>query len=260
MHLNSEAQTSTDIDDRIGGQLSDHSNTTIVDDGTGLTVRGYGIHKRYGFVVFLDVLGMKHMSERLEPIIIVNRWNRVIRSFMDVLQQDSISSGHFFRVLSDTIIITIPSQLNPTTINTIFELILSPFIESMKVGMLLRGDISHGTYYLSHHLIIGEAVNDAAYNHNKLNWVGVSLSQNLSTKINSFNKSIFTQASIWYDKIPHKDFSYRGLVLNWPIYDLDGKCLSKLKDEKTIAEPSKNTQEKYDNTFNFYMGCQSVSE
>ncbi len=259
VYLDPNAHSSADKDIQFGGQSYDHSNTPIVHDGIGLTIREEGIHPRAGIVIFLDVLGMKVMSERVKPSIIVNRWKNVIRSFMNVLQQGPINTGHFFRVLSDTIIITIPSQLNYTTINNTFELLLHPFIISMKLGMLLRGAISHGTYYLNNHLIIGEAVNDAADTHNKLKWVGVALSPNLSKKINSIN-GISTQASTWYDKIPHKDSLYGGFVLNWPIYDSDGKCLSKLQYEKIIADSSKNTQEKYDNTFNFYMSRRSASE
>jgi hypothetical protein len=93
--------------------------------------------------------------------------------------------------------------------------------------MLLRGAISHGTYYLSNQLIIGEAVNDAADNHDKLKWVGVSLSPALSKKINNIN-GIHTQTATWYDEIPHNDSPYAGFVLNWPNYDSDirlGACL-----------------------------------
>lgn len=39
--------------------------------------------------------------------------------------------------------------------------------------MLLRGTISYGAYYLSNELIIGEALDDAAYNHDILKWIGV---------------------------------------------------------------------------------------
>jgi hypothetical protein len=41
--------------------------------------------------------------------------------------------------------------------------------------MLLRGTISYGAYYLSNELIIGEALDDAAYNHDILKWIGVGV-------------------------------------------------------------------------------------
>ena len=62
-------------------------------------------------------------------------------------------------------------------------------------------------------------------NHDKLKWVGVSLSPALSKKINNIN-GIHTQTATWYDEIPHKDSPYAGFVLNWPNYDSDGKCYS----------------------------------
>lgn len=99
---------------------------------------------------------------------------------MDVLQERSINSGNFFRVLSDTIIMTIPCELDYCIIDKTFDLLLGPFIQSsMKLGMLLRGTISHGSYYLSDQLVIGEALDDAAYNHDKLKWIGVSVSPDL---------------------------------------------------------------------------------
>ena len=46
--------------------------------------------------------------------------------------------------------------------------------------MLFRGVISYGKYYLSNRLIIGGALDDAAHNHDKLDWIGVSVSPSLS--------------------------------------------------------------------------------
>lgn len=47
--------------------------------------------------------------------------------------------GHLFRVLSDTIIITIPTKLNDSAITEAFDLLFQPFIESLKLRILLRG-------------------------------------------------------------------------------------------------------------------------
>jgi hypothetical protein len=94
--------------------------------------------------------------------------------FLHVVQRRPINAGYFFRVLSDTIIITIPSELNLSIINRTFDLLLEPFIESIKIRMLLRGIVSHGRYYLSQQLIIGPAVDDAASHHTKLDWIGIA--------------------------------------------------------------------------------------
>jgi hypothetical protein len=171
---------------------------------------------------------------------------------MDSLESNPPNSGHHLRILSDTIIITIPGPLNHYIINSTFDLLLEPFIHSLKIGMLLRGIISHGEYYLSNELIIGEALDDAAINHNKLNWIGLALSPNLSDKNNEINL-VRTNSAVMYDNIPLKDRSYRGLALNWPIYDSREECYSALLREKNDSDPS--IKEKHDNTCMFYRRC-----
>ena len=80
-------------------------------------------------------------TPNFDPHRVINRWDIVIRSF-----QNSVS---YFRVLSDTIIIAIPVNLSYGLIGQVFDLLLGPFIDSIKVQVLLRGAISYGTYYLS---------------------------------------------------------------------------------------------------------------
>ena len=78
-------------------------------------------HPKTGIVVFIDVLGIKGMWERFNPIEIVNKWRKVIGSFRNVSEEGSLNAGYFFRILSDTIIITIPAELNQSTINRTFD-------------------------------------------------------------------------------------------------------------------------------------------
>ena len=154
------------------------------------------------------------------------------------------------RVLSDTIIIAIPGPLNNSIINNTFDLLLEPFMHGLEIGMLLRGTISHGEYYLSNELIIGEALDYAAYSHNKLKWIGVSLSLNLSDKKKEINH-VRTNSAVVYDHIPYEDRSYRGLVLNWPFHDTNEECIIALRREKNDSDPS--IKEKHDNTCIFYQ-------
>lgn len=124
----------------IGGQIFDGSNTPITYDGIGWTVRGYNLHTETGIVIFLDVLGIKGIWESLLPIEVIKRWDKIIRAFMNILETRPPRGGHLFRVLSDTIIITIPTKLNDSAITQAFGLLLQPFIESLKLRMLLRGN------------------------------------------------------------------------------------------------------------------------
>jgi hypothetical protein len=236
---------------QMGGETVDSSNTPIVYDGIGWTVRGYDVHNETGLVIFLDVLGMKRIWKRLRPNEVVQRWNGVIRAFMNSLERRPPRGGHLFRVLSDTIIITIPTQLTYSAIREAFDLLLQPFIESLKLRMLSRGTISYGEYHLSERLIIGEALDDAAYHHDKFNWVGISISPSLSgvQDLNAITGNSFT----FYRNIPHKETPYNGLVLNWPRFDSDRRC------QLTLEQESQGDEDpiKYENTFAFYRGIKN---
>jgi len=119
--------------------------------------------------------------------------------------------------------------------------------------MLLRGVIAYGIYYLSERLVIGEALDDAAYHYNKLDWIGIALSPTLSRNsgINTLVGSSFT----YYSSISHKYTPYGGLVLNWPNFDADRGCYSILQSESKNSKDPK----KYENTFVFYRRINNLS-
>lgn len=235
----------------IGGQLYDSSNTPLIHDGIGFTGRGDGLHQEQGVIIFIDALGMKRIwnTPHFDPRHVINRWDIVINSFQNSLDahRQYLNTISYFRVLSDTMIIAIPANLSYGLIGQIFELLLGPFIDSLKVHMLLRGAISYGTYYLSRRLIIGPAIADAATCHDKMDWIGISLTPSLTSKIYDINK-IGTKSAIYYTSIPHKDTPYSGLVLNWPDFDSKRECLSILQNEGHLSPDVA----KYQNTFIFY--------
>lgn len=243
--------------DRVAGQTNDQSNTPIG--------RYVGIKQR-GLVVFLDVLGMKKISDRLEYNEVTSKWDKIIEFFVSMenegINNFSLNLNH--RALSDTIIITIPNKNNSSLedmLNNTFYLLLEPFINSIQIGLLLRGIISYGEFHWSEKLIIGPAVDDAASHHDKVDWIGISSSPKLIRDIN-LSKINFNN-SITYNKIPHKDGHYPGLVLNWPIYD-DGSNLSNLEKEENNVDNSNENEDtkdyikrKYRNTYEFYHYCRN---
>ncbi|MGH9986307.1 MAG: hypothetical protein ACRD8W_20385 [Nitrososphaeraceae archaeon] len=99
----------------------------------------------------------------------------------------------------------------------------------------------------SRRLIIGSALDDAAIDHNQLNWIGVSVSRSLPKVVGNMNT--ITNSATWYDNIPLKNGSYRGMVLNWPSFDANQKCYTILQSER---QQSGIRAVKYDNTFDFY--------
>jgi hypothetical protein len=256
VNLNNSKIRSSNLDIPIGGQLFDHSNTPLVNDSIGLTIRGYGLHEENGIVIFLDALRMKGIWKSFKPIEVIKMWNNVVGFFKDSLDQSRLSVIPCFRTLSDTIIITIASQPShfESIISKAFYLLLEPFIQSLKIRMLLRGTISCGTYYLSQRLIIGPALDDAAYHHDKLDWIGISLSPTQCSSLNN----ITSPGVVYYNDIPQKDSHYGGFVLNSPKFDSNGKCYSILEEEgANVHRP--DIKVKYDNTFKFYDNVKTTN-
>jgi hypothetical protein len=238
--------TNSDLTVPIGGQTYEGSNTPIIYDGIDWTVRGNTVHPETGIVIFLDVLGMKGIWKILPVNRVIQTWNQVIRAFMDSLERRPPRGGHLFRVLSDTIIITFPAPLKDSVIREAFDLLLWPFIESLKLRMLIRGTISYGNYFLSERLILGEALDDAAEIHNNINWIGISISPSLSAFPNLH--SITGESFFFHRSAPQKKGPYDGLVLNWPKFDHDKSCYTILEEERQKS----NDTVKYVNTFRFY--------
>jgi hypothetical protein len=247
----SRARIDPTLDFRIGGHALDYSNTPLTHGSIGLTIRGYGFRQETGIVIFLDALGIKEIWRRFPAITVIKMWNSVNSFFKSSLDRNQpyFNAEPFFRTLSDTIIITIPCQLNADIIEKTFDLLLQPFIQSVKTQMFLRGIVSYGTYYLSEKLIIGPALDDAAYHHDKLNWIGVSISPTVSQNVSGLN-NIIGNNFVCYNNIPHKHFNYSGLVLNWPIKDTDKGCYSILQSESMKFVGS--VKQKYDNALIFY--------
>jgi hypothetical protein len=236
---------------RISGNQSEHLNTPLTHDEIGLTIRDHGIHQEYGIVIFLDALGIKGIWKRRKPNDVVKMWGTVGGFFKHSLDQATqyLNKRPFFRMLSDTIIITIAlqQQLNYSDISKTFDILLTPFIESLKTGMLFRGIVSSGWYFISDRLVIGPAIDDAAGHHDQLKWIGIAMSPTLNVPVQLTKGHSF----VFYQTIPHKQLGHYGsFVLNWPNYDEHGKCHSMLQTERMQAPD--NAKEKYDNTFRFY--------
>ena len=105
-------------------------------------------------------------------------------------------------------------------------------------------------------------MDDAASHHDKVDWIGISLFPKLERELNlsriNFNNSIT------YNKIPHKDGYYPGLVLNWPRDD-DGFNLFNLEKEENNVDNSNENEDtkkcikqKYRNTYEFYLFCKNT--
>lgn len=238
----------------------DSSNTPLVYSGRDLIVKNYGFVTKKGFIIFLDALGMKGIWKRIHPMEVIRKWSTVTNEF--ILLEDKIQNFEFYyRALSDTIIIVLSIQNRDpifSDLAKIFSMLMKPFLVGLQNRILFRGVISWGLIYWSEKLILGEAIDDAAYYHDKLNWIGIST----SPKLNLNNQIYHNKDFISYN-IPVKDTQLNtmyipGLVLNWPFYDPREKYDLILRDEERKADMKAKI--KYNHTNRFYKYCKTINQ
>jgi hypothetical protein len=153
----------------------------------------------------------------------------------------------YFTTLSDTIIITCECSIK--YINSVFDILINPFLYSINLRFPLRGAISYGKYFLSNRLIIGPAIDEAAYSHNNLEIIGICTSSNLS-KRKAINASLLPLSNNYtcYSRIPTKDGNYNGWILDWRKY---GRKLLPFLQYELNNQSDDDVKSKYRNTIDF---------
>lgn len=242
----------------------DNSNTPIVPDGTGGYIPlGTSSRIQQGFVVFIDVLGIKGVWKRMSPNTVINNWIEIIRQFDESINR---SLGHlkpYYTTLSDTIIIT--CECNISNINTIFQSLIQPFVHSINLDFFLRGSISYGMTFISPRLIIGPSIDEAAEWHNQLEWIGIATTPKLSNYYLSKGYENRTNNYIYYPRIPIKGIKrewdrlsildYKGFALNWS--DKSNSVQQLILNKKDIQSDLK-IKRKYENTLEFFSYCNVI--
>jgi hypothetical protein len=207
----------------------DHSNTPIVPDGAGSFItRGASSRIQYGFVIFIDVLGIKGVWKKMSADMVIKNWIKIIRQFTESIDKSLRHLKPCYTTLSDTIIIT--CECNISNINTIFQSLMKPFTYSIELDSFLRGTISYGMTFISTRLILGPALDDAAEGHNMLEWIGIATTPYLSAYYLGNGYAKKTDSYSYYPTIPVKKIAdnnneyspihfrrkgyYEGLALN----------------------------------------------
>jgi hypothetical protein len=229
--------------------IDDHSNTPAAYDGIGYTIRNFPSHPKEGFLIFIDMLGAKGIWQRKDINDVFNRWKEILSQFINSLNNSKLSRFNpYCAIFSDTLIITCPCSIDH--INSIFELLLQPFIYSMETRFFLRGAISYGTYYLSKILIIGPAVDEAATCHDQLEWIGISTTPILSKYL--FNKGYNKETDSYIHNclVPTKNNPQKGFALKW--FKCENQTLIQILRDEYNKQSKLSIKKKYENTLKFY--------
>jgi hypothetical protein len=213
--------------------------------------------ERVGIVVVLDALGMKRALLEYAPSNIFEKWTKVTNNFeYEIMHRNN---NCFFRVFSDTIIITcynINNQNIKNSIDFLGNILINNFINGILNNIFFRGTLAYGKYSESTRLVLGDAINKATACHEKTNWVGISLFPDINYGQYNTNSDKFINYNIPY-KEELSTFS-NGFALNW-VNNKSVDCYRVLKDKQRQYEGT-NYSKYYINTIRFFEYIINSSE
>ncbi|MGD1836630.1 MAG: hypothetical protein ACPKPY_01045 [Nitrososphaeraceae archaeon] len=215
----------------------------------GEIVEPDNIISREGIVVVLDALGMKRALLEYSENDIFDRWKKTIEDFQyEIMHRHN---NQFFRVFSDTIIITCYNngQDPKNLIDSLGTILINNIINGIKNKIFFRGTLTYGTYSESARLVLGDAINRSAACHEKTNWVGISLFPHTNYYENNMNTNSFVRYNIPYKNEFH--YLKNGFALNW-IKNTKSKECYKILYDKYNQYKETNYSQYYENTINFY--------
>lgn len=185
-----------------------------------------------GTVCVLDALATKGVWSIDEPTIYLEKMERIHNKLEEMQTYlKSLSSIMIMEYLtfSDTIIITLHPEgyPNEAIIPYFVRIIDGLYSHCLAESLFMRGAISYGKFIKKSNIIIGPAIDDAAYWHDKAQLIGCVLTPNATlmydSGINYVNRNPheegydYSQHAIKY-LTPFKDNkSYDLYNVNWPL-------------------------------------------
>ncbi|MXV49512.1 hypothetical protein GS399_00890 [Pedobacter sp. HMF7647] len=229
-----------------------------------------------GIVCILDALATKGVWSIDEPATYLQKLKRVHNSIFDV-KNYVINQGYPFIVdyltFSDTIIITLQWNKfeDETLIPYVVRLIDGVLSTCLAENLLMRGALSFGKFIKEDNIIIGPAIDDAAYWHDKAQLIGCVLTPNTTL--------LYDSGIEYIEKNHHEDHDYRQHAIKYKtpfknntIYDLYNVNwpLSTYKAFKPLGDPAPlirvksilgrypipaEAYNKHENTISFFNYC-----
>lgn len=233
-----------------------------------------------GIVAILDALGAASYSDAEVERFMQSRENvlRILNEKIEVIH-GSIESGRITTfTFNDTILLVLKCETHEPNLYDIvsFSLLIGKFlVDSMQHGILFRGSISIGSFYMneSANTVMGQAVTDAAAWYDKADWIGIHATPHATIVIQQWIEystkkmdkpihekfpprifaDIVSDLMIDYD-VPLNDVkTVRVKAVNWPKFNFSPEEEPKGKLLKFLAmhRIPRGTESKYYNTITF---------
>jgi len=244
-----------------------------------------GYVRKYGIVIFLDVLGVKNM----ETEDFIHRFDRCLKEYFEYLNRRIAKSHDDSRIrivgnmddvgiFGDTVIIPIEINQKHIFFNIHhFSLTHHVIIRfGLKEGLFFNGVISAGEYFVNEkgYGIIGPAINEAVDYYNKIRWGGLIFSNYAGSEYSKMvlekqtdpNYINVEQKFIFKYDVPLKSGKNECLwAIGWPLFyhianrssqdrivQARNEFIEHLEKVKELCHPDANAQPIFDNTIQFY--------
>ncbi len=210
-----------------------------------------GFQQENGFVIVMDLLGVKRILERMTVQQFFNRSMMVNAFIENSLIPTTLSyQKHNF---SDTIIITINLNNHNNNnlirnIRTIGRVLSSIICVGMDNIFFYRGAISYGKYWKSSSSIIGPAIYDASICHEEPQLIGIVAGKDFSDLLNRINEFENLCNPFIRANVPLNNGSVDGWIIDWE--DTNSVYLNLLRENMQQDWNNIPVRRKYLNTIN----------
>jgi len=179
--------------------------------------------EQHGIVAILDALGAAAFTnQEIERFVdaralIIEALNSKAEEQLGTIRQEMLATLTF----NDTIVIVLRSgAAQPTKdhVKAFYVLLRKFMIDSLQNGILFRGSIAIGTFYLDSgtSTVMGQAITDAAAWYDKADWFGAHATPRTSIRIDALFGQRAEHIIVDY-AVPMKDRSpVRLKAVNWP--------------------------------------------
>ena len=231
---------------------------------------------RQGLIAILDALGAADYSEEKIDKFLESR-DRVIKQLKNKAASIGINVGRVTTfTFNDTVLIVYRTSGPPglEEVRRFGELLRRFAVKSLKHGILFRGSIAIGQFYLNKesNTVMGEAVSDAAAWYDLADWVGIAA----TPQANMLIQSLIEQSGKNYERlmvdypVPLKNGQILSTkAVNWPKAFFVKGMTPCVNDEKPRAKCltllsahgiPRGTEMKHFNTMKFFDHCVELLE
>jgi hypothetical protein len=220
--------------------------------------------KHQGAVIVLDLLGTSRrwilenpleltgrIDSFLDGLITRMQTDHMYREFMPTIRADFVPVGWRGTALSDSIFIVgdYPAAPDLFMLNQTANHLIETVFEGIDKGFLMRGAISFGEFFTGERAIVGPAIDDAAYWHQRTEWAGTIVTPTCSRIVDALSAEEDPAMEFAKWPVPVKA---GGTIDAWALWWPRERQKGKIDALFSTLPMDESVSRKRDNTLRFY--------